>query len=687
MTLALLALSLIANSQTTISFLHYNDLHAHMISHKDLIREGETCGTDNSATTIIGYRGGLSRIKTLVDSLKATNPNNVAMNIGDTYHGGVEAAYTVGNAIIDPVNAIGFDIGVPGNWDYGYGPGVFRKRYTPNGPFPTILNQMLPSFSIKSPNFTYLAANLTYKKLGPMDSSPDGGAVLPGTAIKNIGGVNVGFIGITSDIVPQMYAALSIGFNFLKGETNYVNLINSLSASLRNNGAKIVVVMSELGIHKDYQLAQKINSGAVNVFFSAHTHELTMNPLSSISGAVVVEAGDDAYLGKMDLTVEPTGEVKISSWKIFPITEGTSENSTVKALVDKERAPFLVSDPNLSDPMGTSSQTLHRPITDIVGHSDITLTRKNSLESNINDAFTDILRKYSKTQTAITPGFRFDSPTGEPGSMQEGNVVATGDITLEDVYRFFPVFYTIATANIRADSLSKMVEKSLNNVYATNAFDQGGGWVEGFSGLNMDINLNNTYGSRIQSMKLEGSTTELNKNDTLSVTGCQRPNEAADILCSYTGFFNKADFINSSTSAAWTPQQILENYLITDTIKSPNRKTFNDVSGIPVYPYSPWVQPLPSTASCYVINSVNDVKSADATILLYPNPVSQELRISTTLEPVNIQIFNSLGENVIQIQGIKNQGVIPLSKLGKGAYLVNVVYNYKVIASKLVIKE
>ena len=148
---ALFALSFSLSAQnTTVSLLHYNDLHAHLTPHKDMVRYGDTCATDPSATFSIGNRGGIAKLKTLVDQLKTANPNTILMNIGDTYHGGVEAAYTSGNAIVAPVNALGIDVAVPGNWDFAYGPGVWRKRYTPAGPFPILLNAMLPSYTIQS---------------------------------------------------------------------------------------------------------------------------------------------------------------------------------------------------------------------------------------------------------------------------------------------------------------------------------------------------------------------------------------------------------------------------------------------------------------------------------------------------------------------------------------------------------
>lgn len=50
------------------------------------------------------------------------------VNVGDTIHGSAVAEWTQGAALIPIVNALGIDLFVPGNWEYAYGPEVFRKR-------------------------------------------------------------------------------------------------------------------------------------------------------------------------------------------------------------------------------------------------------------------------------------------------------------------------------------------------------------------------------------------------------------------------------------------------------------------------------------------------------------------------------------------------------------------------------
>lgn len=61
------------------------------------------------------------------------------------------------------------------------------------------------------PNFPSLAANMTERLTGRPFLKP--------TLIKTVGGVKVGFIGITSDIVKEIYPLLALGFDFTQGDT------------------------------------------------------------------------------------------------------------------------------------------------------------------------------------------------------------------------------------------------------------------------------------------------------------------------------------------------------------------------------------------------------------------------------------------------------------------------------------
>lgn len=598
----------------TITFIHHNDLHAHLVPHADAVPDAPL-GKTAVKTTVV-ERGGLARIATVIKRIRAQNRNSILMNIGDTYHGGVEALFTQGNAVVEPVNALGIDVGVPG-WDFAYGPLVTRLRYTDlpmaevsqmMGPMRERMEErggirgrmrkrmkergmgdmesLMPFGKIKRPDFPNLAANVTFT----MPPRLAGRTLLPATLLKEVGGINVGFIGITSDIVPYMHPMMAFGLSFLEGEDKYKTLINKHAKELKSKGAQLVVVMSELGIQKDFRLAQIVNPG-VDVFFSAHTHEATFEPLTSASGALVVEAGNDGYVGRMDITVQD-GKVISRNWQLLPVGRDIPEDSEMKALVDKARAPFLARDVNMRLPRLMGGQALSQPITTVVGKTAGALDRRHALESSFNNAFTDLLRRKSGTQVTMTPGFRFDAVIVAPGILLEDNTVAVGNITLEDVYRFFPVPYTIATAQVSGRRLREILEQVLVNVYSADVFRQKGGWFDGFSGLSATLDLSNPDGRRIAALKLKDTNQELANDSVLAVTGCSRPLDAADVLCSHPGFSAVKPFVNPVTGTAWTPVDIFVDALAQRSLPAAARRDLGDLNRTPVWPQTPFVQPL-----------------------------------------------------------------------------------------------
>ena len=572
----------------TVTFLHFNDLHAHLTPHADLV--SETAGQPDAAAHL-AERGGLARLATLIKQQRATYPASVLMNIGDTYHGGVEALYTNGNAIVDPVNVLGIDIGVPGNWDFAYSPAVTRLRYGSPTAMEKRLLEAAAGMTIKRPTFPNLGGNVTLTV-----GSSAGQPLMPATKMMTIDGVKVGFIGITSDIVPEMHSVLAVGMSFLAGESAYRDYVNANATQLRANGAQLVVVMSELGIHKDARLADVIQSGSVDVFFSAHTHEAIFEPIKGKSGARVVEAGNDGWLGRMRVTVE-TGQAPSFEWAMLPVSPGLVEDAATKTLVNAARAPFLADadhDGKLDKPIVLPNTaialTLTQPINAIAGHVAAPLDRRNALESSFNDAWSAALRGEAGTELSLTPGFRFDA-VAAPGALYEDGHVASGDLTVEDVYRYFPVPYSIATATVSGARLQEVVESNLTAVFSRDAFSQHGGWADGWAGVALSINLAANDAVRVQAMsRPDGSA--IAPTDSLSIAGCQRPMDATDVLCSYTGFTNVAPLLNPSTNQAWLVQELFSKLLAQGQIIAPTSRHITDTAATPLWPAQQAVQPL-----------------------------------------------------------------------------------------------
>lgn len=558
----------------TVTFIHLNDLHAHLTPHNDYRLV--------NGSKIIQSVGGLARIAGLIDQIRASNPNSILMNIGDTYHGGVEALYTQGNAIVAPVNALGIDVGVPGNWDYAYGPAVTRARYTGD-------TSMLPAGNtIERPNFPNLAANVTYNT-PPHKGEP----FLPPTYVKDINGVRIGFIGISSDIVPRMAPILALGLDFLQNETDYVNLIQKLSTDLKAQGANMVVVMSELGIHKDYKLANEITPGSVDVFFSAHTHETSFTPLVSNSGTWVMEAGNDTWLGRLDVEFA-NGKIINKTWHLLDVNSSIPPSAPVAALVDSARATFIAS--NVAMTAAAPGTTLHldEPITTVVGHVSAGMDRRNALSNTFNAAYSQMLRSYTGTTLGMTPGFRFDAVIPAAGINYEDPAVVAGEVTVEDAYRFFPVPFTVATGTVTGARLQQIIEGNLTAVFSTDIFQQAGGWFDGYAGLNLTVNLANPDGTRISDLRYTATLNPIPDNDVITMTGCSKPfdKDSATTLCSYDGFTNVTDVINPATSSPWSGVEFLIYGLKNNLLQVPATTNVIDSNNTALWPQGDFYQPL-----------------------------------------------------------------------------------------------
>jgi hypothetical protein len=269
------------------------------------------------------------------------------------------------------------------------------------------------------------------------------------------------------------------------------------------------------------------------------------------------------------------------------------------------RAYMLVDSPNITiptielDTMPTVikemlptafAPTLAYGLDKILASSTILLDRKDALESNLNNAITDLMRRHFATDIAMTPGFRFDSTVVKDEHIFEGKrydyfseneALLSGDILIADVYRFFPAPYYLAMGNITGENFKAIIEENLNAVYSEDAFEHAGGWFDGFSGLNMDINITQDHSNRLLSLRRSDDNSSIEDTDILSVVGCARPfdSEATTTLCSYNQFTSVSDILNEGENYG------ISDFFITELLNGElatifNRKNIKDISGI-----------------------------------------------------------------------------------------------------------
>lgn len=559
-------------SDRTVTLMQFQDMHGHLAPHAEIFPDERM--DPNS--------GGIAKVTTLIKQVRAEDPNALLLAVGDTTHGSAETTFTLGDAIMPALNSLGIDAFLPGNWDFGYGPRVYRQRFVA-GDFSTVLapnNRTTIAWMDGRPghegqqcnkagglnvttyatchvtkaNFPTIAINLyNYNEVTRTITGP----VHPGFIVKESNGVKVGIIGVTSDIVPQQSQAFNTGLKFTMG---YKELPVNIAAA-KAAGAELIVVLSELGLAKNVQLVKEFPQ--INVMFSGHTHERTPEAIviqrEDDNIGLVTEAGEDAFLGRLKVKVSG-GKITSYDWKLMEADSTVPEDAAMKAIIDQERETFLSAAAGgapICHTFGTNAfpfgkgHTLCDPLDTVVGHTDPTIERFHALEDISNNAMTDSFLDLTKTlgeynskgellddnnALSTTNGFRFDVTI--LGS-DDGH---SGDITIGDLYSYYPIGAAIALAEFTGGRLLDQWESVLNNVFDPNPYRQRGGWFLGFTNnMHFDVELNDDFPRTITQGRIDRVTingVKVDRSKLYTLASCYPHGNPVDEVCRTTGATN-----------------------------------------------------------------------------------------------------------------------------------------------------
>lgn len=461
----------------TVTLIHIGDLHGHLVPRPDALGDG--------TRTV----GGVARVAAIVERIRhERGARTLLVNVGDGVQGSAEALFSRGQAVIDALAPLGIDAYVPGNWDYVYGIDRFVEMFANDGsrpiaPWPTI------------------ASNLYYAMPGAGMRSPyvdvTGERVLPPFVVRDVGGVRVGIIGITTTRGPRALGKSSTrGVTFTPGDAELPALIARLRGPERAN---VVVVASELELANNIGIAERIPG--IDVILSADMHELTREPIVTSTGTVVVEEGQDgAAVGELTLMVR-YGRVASWDWRLHDVTDRVPEDPRVAGVIDAVRRPFLAhaGPARLVNPINET--VLAGPIDQVVGYTTVALHRANPashptpavLEGSSHDFLADALRAVTAADVALIRGFRF------------GTHVRPGPISREALYHYLPIGAQVAVVDsVPGRVILAQLETSLDGAIDPDPRRWTGGWLVGVSGLTFDVDPYQRAGARITNVRVNG---------------------------------------------------------------------------------------------------------------------------------------------------------------------------------------
>ena len=333
------------------------------------------CGVDDN----LGYAG----LATVKNALEAQGKHVVLVDNGDAVQGDTIGTLSNGKYIVDIMNEIGYDVATPGNHEFDYGMDQF--------------------FALtEQANFPYVSANFV---------DNDGNTVLDPYVIKDVAGVKIAFVGISTPktittSTPKYFQDDNGNYiySFQQDETGeklYAAVQSAVDAA-RAEGAQFVIAMAHLGIEEDCSPWTSseviVNTTGIDAVLDGHSHSLIQGEkVKNKDGAEVLLSSTEtklAYIGC--LTIKDDGSMSTT----------------------------LISDNGMKDFIGGIQEEFEALVNTVVASTDVDLIIKDPAsgerivrvsETNLGDLCADAYRAMSGADVAIVNGggVRADIPAGD----------------------------------------------------------------------------------------------------------------------------------------------------------------------------------------------------------------------------------------------------------------------------------
>ena len=464
-------------TKTVVSFLQTTDVHCQIHPHDELFWE--------NGKTVFRKTGGYAYIANMLKQLKAQNPNTYTIDTGDMFQGSELSVKTTGKAFVPILNAMNYNLYLPGNWEVIYG-----KK-----------NMQTLMGSLHAPK---ICTNM-YHDLG---DGKKGELIFRPYDIWNVAGVKIGFLGYTDPLVPiRQSPNYSKGIIYTKPEENLAHYIDVLK---NQEQCAFIIMIAHLGLSQQIALANMKECEGVNYILGGDTHERVRKPIECKYAKVVEPGAFGSFIGKLDLTIE-NGKVVSEKYNLLEVSPAK-----------------LKPEPKIEKLVAENEAVYKEHINQVLGYSTIPLYRYFVVENPIDTLILNGLKwKFPEIDIVLSNGFRFCPPRTTPD--KTGNIPITNGF----IFDMLPVDSTVRTAKASGKQIKEWLEKELNNVFAKDASKRFGGWVVKFSGMKVTFNAFAEMGNRTQSITVNNQPLEMDK--LYSILACERDGDPADMLCRMKG--------------------------------------------------------------------------------------------------------------------------------------------------------
>jgi S-sulfosulfanyl-L-cysteine sulfohydrolase len=415
-----------------------------------------------------GRVGGLDRVATVINAIRAERPDALLLDGGDTWHGSYTCYHTQGQDMVNVMNALKPDA-MTFHWE----------------------------FTLGSDRVAEIVEGLPFAALGQniFDAEWDEPADLfPPYKFFERGGVKIAVIGQAFPYMPianpgWMFPEYAFGIR----DENMQEMVDQARAE----GAELVVCLSHNGFDVDKKMAGIVTG--IDVILSGHTHDALPEPVLVGDTIIIASGSNGKFVSRVDLDVRD-GRMMGFRHKLIPIfSDVITPDAEVAQLIDAQRAPYL------------------DDLTKVIGKTaaDQTLYRRGNFNGTWDDLICDALLSEREADIALSPGVRWGP-----------SILPDQDITREDIWNVTSMTYGAAyRTEMTGEFLHVVLEDVADNLFNPDPYYQQGGDMVRVGGLGYRIDVTKPQGDRITEMTLLKTGELIDPGKTYQVAGWASVNE------------------------------------------------------------------------------------------------------------------------------------------------------------------
>ena len=376
---------------------------------------------------------GVARVKT---ALEAAGKNVILVDNGDAVQGDVIGTLSKGEAIIDLMNAMGYDVATIGNHEFDYGMEQFNKN-------------------VGLAAFKYVACNFI---------GPDGNPVLDAYTIIECAGKKIAFVGVAT---PQTFKSSTPTYfmdengNFIysfcegnNGQDLYDAVQNAVDAA-RAEGADYVIALTHLGIEADAQPWTSsdviVHTNGIDAVLDGHSH--------SVIESETVKNKDG---NKIPLTSTGTKFQNVGWLVIGEDGSITTHLISASAIALMDDLDLLNEDGGMGDVIAAAIAKNEELVNKVVAHTDVELVVNDpvltdvrivrSQETNLGDLCADAYRAMGESDVAFVNG----------GGVRAS--IPAGDITFGQIIKVHPFGNALCVVKATGEEIMDALEFSVSKL-------------------------------------------------------------------------------------------------------------------------------------------------------------------------------------------------------------------------------